>query len=181
MDNTKKLLLVDPNKAAQLYRPTISDKKLGALDLDISDILNSDLPDDEKAKRYIIALKAHRKYESPAVPTKPDPDTDIIKSIQPELRIKAKRLLKHIKPHVTFSDKGELVHDANLVDDSDITELLSETLSKNSEEKPIGWIEFADTLKRAHTPRHLIKNEKLWKYLNPRSKKTISKRKWLHL
>jgi hypothetical protein len=144
MDNAKKLLLVDPARATQLYRPTITDRKLSQLDSDIDSILNSSMSDDEKAKRYLVALRQHRKHSTPAA-AKPDPDVDILKDVQPALRIKAKRLLKHIKPHVRMSEAKELVHDKQLVDDSDISELLSSALV-DSDEKPIGWNEFADTL-----------------------------------
>jgi hypothetical protein len=178
MDNAKKLLLVDPARA--MYRPTITDKKLSQLDTDIDNILSSSIPDDEKVKRYLMVLKQHRKFITP-VTAKPDPDVDILKDVQPDLRIKAKRLLKQIKPHVRMSEAKELVHNNQLVDDSNISEPMSSALVNTGDEKPIGWTEFADTLKRAHTPRQLIRNEKLWSYMNPRSRKTIIKRKWQHL
>jgi len=177
MENAKKMILVDPARASQLYRPTISDKKLNNLDESITKILKSNLPVDEKAKRYRSSLKQLKYYDKPA-DVKPDPDKDIVKSTKPHLRRKAARLLKQIKPHMTLSDDGEIVHNANLIPHSDIGELLNETLTKQSAEKPTGWIEFADVLKRARVPRELIINDKLRQYLNPRSKKTIKKRKW---
>ena len=84
MDNAKKLLLVDPSRATQLYRPTITDRKLSALDQDISDALNSTEPEDVKAKRYIAALKQHRYYESPPIAI-PDSDATIVKNIDPKI------------------------------------------------------------------------------------------------
>jgi hypothetical protein len=177
MENAKKMILVDPVRASQLYRPTICDKKLSNLDENITKILRSNLPADEKAKRYASSLKQLKYYDKPVV-AKTDPDNDILGSVQPLLRRKAKRLLKRVKPHVTLRDDGEIVHNANLIPHSDISELLNDTLTKRSEEIPVGWVEFADVLKRARTPRSLIVNEKLRKYMNPRSKKTIEKRKW---
>jgi len=177
MENAKKMILMDPARASQLYRPSISDKKLSNLDETITNILRSNLPADEKAKRYAASLKQLKYYDKPVV-AKSDPDKDILKSIQPQLRRKAARLLKQVKPHVTLGDDGEIVHDANLIPHSDISDLLNETLTKHSTEKPTGWKEFADVLKRARTPRELIANDSLRKYMNPRSKKTIKKRKW---
>ena len=76
MEHTRKLLLVDPARLAaaaeaaiaqpglapltkdntdiikHIYRPTIVDKQLSRLDADIVATLNSNLADDEKAKRY---------------------------------------------------------------------------------------------------------------------------------
>ena len=78
MDHAKKMLLVDPARLnsqhadlrepsgdllKQLYRPTIVDKQLSRLDADIAKTLNSDLPDDVKAKQYEMALRGYRYYE----------------------------------------------------------------------------------------------------------------------
>jgi hypothetical protein len=57
----KKMILIDP----VMYKPTLGDKKLCLLDQEISDVLNSDLPDDEKAKRYLITLKGYRYLNIP--------------------------------------------------------------------------------------------------------------------
>jgi hypothetical protein len=180
MENAKKLLLVDPARATQLYRPTITDKKLSTLDHEISSVLNSELPDDEKVKRYSMCLKSYRVLDGYNTP-KSNPDENILKSVPSSVRPKAKRLLKHIKPYTKWSDEGEIVGKERVVPYSDISELMTETLSsKPSDKKPLGWEEFADTLKRARTPRELIGNDKLWKYMNPKSKKTVTKRRWLH-
>jgi hypothetical protein len=178
MDNAKKLLLVDPARASQLYRPNIFDKKLSGLDDNISSILRSNLPADVKAKRYAASLKQLRYYDKPVV-QKVAQDEDVLNSIEPKLRGKAKRLLKHVKPYVRLNEEGEVVHGNNLISNSDIGELLNEALTKGAtEKKPVGWVEFADALKRARTPRELINNDKIWTYMNPRSKKTIRKRHW---
>jgi uncharacterized protein YwgA len=178
MEYAKKLLLVDPSRA---FRPSATEKKLNELDSIISDVLASELSDDEKAKRYIAALKQHRFYESPhPVPAKPDTDEDIINSIKPTLRRKAKKLLKRVKTHSRLTDEGEIVSDKEVIKDSDISDLITDALTKSSSVRPKGWVEFADTLKRARTPRELVRNDKLWKYLNPTTRKTIQKRKWTH-
>jgi hypothetical protein len=182
MDHVKKLMLVDPatmQHAATtppatlppatlphtLYRPTPIDRKLSSLDADVSSILNSDLPDDEKAKHYLLALRRYRHFEA-APSEKPDPVKDILTSVKPDLQIKAKRLLKQIKPHIRWSEEGELVTDENeLVPDSSLAELLNEASSKESKDDVIGLQEFAKTLKRSDTPKHLIWNERLRRYM----------------
>jgi hypothetical protein len=157
----KKMILIDP----VMYKPTLGDKKLCLLDQEISDVLNSDLPDDEKAKRYLIALKGYRHLEHPPKIT-PDETESILKSVKPELRINAKRLLKHIKPHIRWSDDGQLVHDSALVSDSSAVELLNEASSaQNSINEPIGWEEFSEDIKRADTPKSFITNTKLKQFV----------------
>ena len=188
MDNAKKLLLVDPSRAAQLYRPTTTDKKLSSLDREIEAALNSSLPDDEKAKRYLTVLKDYRKYEQPT-PAPDSKDEDVLKEVPEIYRPIAKRLLKHIKPHITWSDAGEIIHKQSLVPDSNISELLSDAVEEKTatkkekpktEDRPVAWEEFATTLNRARTPKHLIRNKQLWSYLKPRSRATYAKRGWIH-
>ena len=60
------------------------------------------------------------------------------------------------------------MYNKDLIEHSDIGELLASATSMSVDKKPTGWIEFADTLKRARVPRELIDNDKLWKYMNPR-------------
>jgi hypothetical protein len=163
----KKMMLVDP----VMYKPTLGDKKLCLLDQEISEVLNSDLPDDEKAKRYMITLKGYRYIEHPPKVT-PDETESILKSVKPELRINAKRLLKHIKPHIRWSDDGQLVHDSALVSDSSVAELLNEASSaQNSINEPIGWEEFAEDIKRADTPHSFIANAKLRRFVSSKRRR----------
>jgi hypothetical protein len=180
MENAKKLLLVDPSRATQLYRPTIKDRKLSQLDENITNILDSHEPEDQKVKRYLTALKQFRYYESPP-PVKSEVDEKILDAVAPpQVRTKAKRLLKRIKPQLRLSDDLELVHDKELIENSDISELLSDALTKTASNNPKGWREFADTLKRSRVPRELVTNDKLWRHLNPVSKRAIIKRRWQH-
>jgi len=67
MDHTKKFVLVDPRFA----RPSMRDKVLSGLDTEISDILNSDVPDEMKARSYISALARFRNYSAPPVEQAP--------------------------------------------------------------------------------------------------------------
>src|SRR4051812_37151003 len=64
MEHTKKFVLVDPRFA----RPSMRDKVLSGLDTEISDILNSDVSDEIKARSYISALARFRNYSTPPKP-----------------------------------------------------------------------------------------------------------------
>jgi hypothetical protein len=193
MDHAKKMLLVDPAKLTALtansstgssgqlnesYRSTIVDKQLSKLDRDIAETLSTNLADDEKAKIYSTILRKYRYFEQK--PAKSD-DIDVIKSVPFSLRSKAARLLKHIKPYARWSDTHEIVGKNELVQNSDIGELLTAALRDEDIAAPRGLGEFADVLKRARTPKELIGNRNLWKYMNPRSKKTIKMRGWENL
>ena len=164
----KRLILVDPadmhNHSPSLYRPTPVDRKLSSFDDEVSSILRSDLPDDEKAKLYMIALRGYRHFHAAPV-EQTDPLKEILTSVKPELQIKAKRILKQIKPHVRWSEDGELVSGNELASDSNLSELLNEATTKNGADDVIGLSEFAETLKRSDTPSHFIPNERLRRHL----------------
>src|SRR5207247_1717174 len=75
MEHTKKFVLVDP----RFVRPSMRDKVLSGLDTEISNILNSDVSDEIKARSYVSALARFRNYsvtpkrEEPKAPPPPTP------------------------------------------------------------------------------------------------------------
>ena len=72
MEHAKKYVLVDP----QVYRPTMPEKSLSALDQVIQSMLNSELPDDEKAKLYVSTRKRFKAYDKSAKPQPPKPNIE---------------------------------------------------------------------------------------------------------
>ena len=141
MEHARKLLLVDPNRYAVSapipghlpirLNESIAERKLSSLDRDIANALNDDEPDDVKAKRYAAALQSYRMIHdkssssSAVAPSKTDA---ILDEVPKAKRRKAKRLLEYIKPHVRWSDEGEIASDGKLVRDSDIADLLTESV-----------------------------------------------------
>lgn len=156
----KKLLLVNPDSAS-MYKPTVVEKKLSALDQDISDILHSSMADDEKAKRYVSTLKTHKFLSAPKL--KPvDAEAEILQSVDPpEEKMRAKELLSMIKPYLTWNDDGEIVVNDKVVPLSNIGNLLS-NLMTSTVKKPEGWEAMADALSAVKIPRKLIRNPKRW-------------------
>jgi hypothetical protein len=159
----KKMVLIDPAMLVGL-KPTVNDKKQCTLDQQMSDVFNSDMPDDEKAKHYMMTLKSYRYAEHPPK-VLPDVQQKILNAVKPDLRIKATRLLKHIEPHMRWSDDGQLVHNSALVSESNVAELLTAASVKNSTEDPIGWEAFAEDIKRADPPHSFITNDRLRRFV----------------
>jgi hypothetical protein len=166
MEHTKKLMLVDP----RIVRPSMKEKNLTNLDQQITNILNSDLPDDIKAKQYMQASRTFKNYDTPSPPptTKETSESDVIASIQPANQFKAKRLLEQIKkdPDTEFNERGELVYRQSVIPNSNIVDLVSDVLQKKSSEFPTGWKQFANSLKGSNTARELINNSDRWKYMH---------------
>src|SRR6185436_16385028 len=115
---------------------------------------------------YMEALKGYRLYEMPK-PIRTDPEEEIIKKLPPIIQPHAKQLLERIHPFVSWNDKGELVHKQLTVPHSNIVELLNDVLEKPKQDKePVGWEEFAESLKTADIPHELIQKSKSWAYIN---------------
>ncbi len=172
MEHTKKFMLVDP----QFHRPTtIKEKTLSKLDNAIEEVLQSDLADDEKAKRYTIALNKFRAIEeytpssSESLQNNSNYELDVIRSVPPAQQYKARRLLDYLKkdPEIQWSDRGELIHRQNLVQNSNVVDLVSDILRKSTAgENPEGWQEVADSLSKTNVPKEFVPNVKRWRYMH---------------
>ena len=169
MEHAKKYVLVDP----QMYRPSMPEKSLSALDQVIRSTLDSDLPDDEKAKLYVSTLKRFKAYDKTAKPPKPTIDSELIGAMPPNQQYKAKKLLRLIKdnPDIDWSDKGELIYKQSLIPKSHVADLFEDALStKRPVDGPIGWEEFNEGLDEV--PSTLVKRR------IPKQKRR-SKQKWI--
>lgn len=160
MDNTyKKMMLVNPEMSRAM--PTATEKKLSELDKEITGILNSNLPDDIKAKHYMNALKSHKFFETPQVKTV-NPDVEILKNIPLDQKVRAKDLLSRIKPFLTWNEEGEIIANGAVVPYSNISSLILDLLTEKQllpAKEPIGWEDYEGALKAARIPEHLILNE----------------------
>jgi hypothetical protein len=135
----KKFVLVDP----LLYRPSLSEKSLSGLDSEIRNTLNSQLPDDEKAKLYVSALRRFKAYDTP--PPQPKKNLEFIDELAPNQQYKARKLMRLIKenPDIIWSDSGELIYKQTKVPKSHAADLSEDALStKRTVEGRIGWEAF---------------------------------------
>jgi hypothetical protein len=167
MEHAKKLIVMDP----RMIRPSMKDKSLSNLDRVISETLNGDMTDDEKAKRYAIALRNYKYYDAPPPPPpiKETIESDVLTSVEPDIQHKAKQILDRLKknPDVKWSPKGELIYRQTLIQNSNVVDLISDILKKKTATAPAGWAEFSDGLKAVNAPREFIHNLDRWKYMNP--------------
>lgn len=106
MEHTKKFVLMDP----RFVRPSMTDKVLSSLDSNISDILNSDVSDEVKAKNYVSALARFKNISAPpkpeekpialpAIPPPPPPSAPVSIKKTPRKRTKpVEKLLQADSP-----------------------------------------------------------------------------------
>jgi hypothetical protein len=154
MEHAKKYVLVDP----QMYRPSMPEKSLSSLDHEIQSTLNSQLPDDEKAKLYVSALKRFKAYDKKPPPSKINIETELNDGLPPNQQYKAKKLLRLIKdnPDIDWSDKGELIYKQTKISKSHVADLFGDVLStQRPVEGPVGWEAFDEGI--SEVPTALVK------------------------
>src|SRR6266536_5200758 len=147
MEQTKKMILID-SRVLEKLQESMRDKTLTKLDSTIEDVLRTDMPDDEKAKKYsaslnkYLAIKDEPASSSPPVPMpKLFKEDDILHSVPVNMRGKAAKLLEYMKrnPNIAWSDRGELIYENELVPDSHAVDLVKDLLRKRTSKLPLGW------------------------------------------
>ena len=180
MNYAKKMILVDSNTSLP-ERASQTSKALNELDKEIQHILNSDLPDDIKAVQYISALKKYRAFDynrshrlDETIEKEKDLETRLLQSIPNSQSHLAKRIYDHLKDNnITFTSKGELIHNQTPIIGSNIIDLVHDLLKTSNKEIPTGWNEFAEILKQTNLPKMYIQNTQRKNYLHP---KVVAKR-----
>jgi len=168
MEHAKKYVLVDP----AMYRPSAAAATpviaavSSSLDKEIQQTLDSQLPDDEKAKLYVSTLRRYKAYNQKPAPPKLNLETELSGSLPPSQQHKAKKLLRILKenPDIDWTDKGELIYKQSVVPKSHVTDLFADALSaKRSIDGPIGWETFDEGL--TAVPQTLVKRRKPSKWI----------------
>ncbi len=180
MEHTKKYVLMDP----RFVRPSMRDKALSGLDSEISEILNSELDDEVKAKRYSATLSRFRNYSEDRAPKEKPIDkleSRVIESVPSSVKYKAKRLIDRLKRDkaVDWDEDGQLIYRQRKIPKSDIVELVSDALKSASTKKdsPVGWETFAESLNDNDVPRELVPNKVVWNEMLRRQAPKANKKK----
>ena len=188
MEHAKKLMLIEP----KLLKQSMRDRTLSRLDEEIHQTLDSDLSDNEKAVKYIAALKKYKYYESPPEKAiqkekeeKESVESDVLESVPSTNKYKAKQLLDRLKedPDVRINREGEFIYRQRKIPKSRVVDLINDVILKKSTESPPGWEEFSDSLKAVNAPRKLVANDTYWKRNHspspaPKSRRKRGRKSW---
>src|ERR1700690_583201 len=182
MEHAKKMMLVDP----RFTRPSMRDKSLSALDTEIANTLDSDEPDDVKAKHYIMTLKRfkfHEEIPKPVIKPLEKLEPKVLESVSQKQQYKAKRAMDLLKRNseVDFNDRGELIYRQSRVPGSNIVDLIEDLTRTTSTESPVGWEALAASLKESKAPGEIVSKTRSWNFMRdttPR-RQSKSKRKWV--
>jgi hypothetical protein len=101
-------------------------------------------------------------------------------SVPGKYKSKAKLLIAKLKQHpdlVTWDQRGRLTVKGQPVANSNLTDLVNDTLRTRKGFEPTGWQTFASVLKDIDTPRDFIGNSKRWSWMQQNEPKTPKKKK----
>jgi len=194
MHGVKKMALVDTRMLERLKSPETpltrteeARKTLSDLDMGMKNVLDrDDLTDEQKVRLYTTALQKFVQVRNRMDPIQPiiQKDTSHQKEINlfpaaaeskalhaiPAIyRNRAEKILQHIKTSndVGWSENGHLIYQDNIVEGSNITDLLLDVVKSGSRTKnPEGWREFAAALKEVNVPRSFIGNKARWHHIS---------------
>ena len=156
MEHTKKFVLVDPC----FVRPSMRDRVLSGLDTEISNILNSDVSDEIKARSYVSALARFRNYsvtpkrEEPKAPPPPTPASTPAPVPIPSV------------PAVSFktATPSKRPHKCARVESEDVASLLNPSLWRRTQrqqtKKKFGsqWVEYNERAKKRKSRANWIES-----------------------
>jgi hypothetical protein len=165
------MVLVDERMFKKMF--TQKDRVLEDIDNEITNVLNSDQPDDLKAKLYSACTKRHNAISEPTVDGTPMTQTtetnailnDVLLSMPPNYAAKSLKFIDFLKQKkIQFNQRGEMVHNKTAIPDSHAMDLIHEIIRKKSMHTA-GAQEFAKILKGLNCPKELINNPKYRKYI----------------
>ena len=93
-------------------------------------------------------------------------EADIVDSVPKTIKVKAKKLVDCLKTQLSWTDRGELLHDGTPVPGSNVVDLVKEKKErKRRKNYPVGWQAFAQQLKRINLPMELVGNVERSRYI----------------
>lgn len=194
MDRVKKMVLIEPNMLNSLRQPPVTLNKtvnvLNTLDEEMASVMKkSELTDRDKVRIYNDILQKYLsfkdKYNDQVNPlpvkvirnevqdvSKPIQEDvierEIIDSVPKTMIKKAQLILNRIKNNsvIKWNEKGELIYKDTLIQGSNISDLINDTLRHRREFTPNGWQVFSKGLKEINIPLELVGNKERWDFIN---------------
>ena len=186
MKHARKMALVDPRMLDMLRSPppptdTLG-KKVRALDDEMMTILDrKDLDDRTKVtlynqvlQRYNVLSDKHAKEPTRVITvnesvagaaegavgapvTTSGIEADVVDTVPKTMQGKARRLMERMKRNMSWTARGELIHEGVPVAGSNVVDLVNDLLRKRKTD-PTGWQPFARQLRAMNLPMELVGN-----------------------
>ena len=151
-----------------------------SLQKDLSSVLaDDDISEAEKSQKYGETLHkfklAHKKalQKIQPAPTVPAPkgkniQDRILESVPLSYRRKAEQLLSWLEKNskITWDEEGRVKVYGKPIANSNIVDLINNTVRGRKKSEPSGWQTFAQNLKESNVPRDYVGNKKRWDYMH---------------
>ena len=164
-------------------------KNISELDNDMQAVLQrTDLTDREKVQKYNNVLQRYLEYQDhhrfpteqsiqqqpqqqqqpPESIRSPDIEADILNTVPKTLRRKAQALLDRIKrnPDMAWNDRGEFVYKDKVYSNSNIVDLINDTIRQRKAFQPHRWQDFARALRQTNVPQDLVGHRERWEWMH---------------
>ena len=180
--------LIDPKMLQQVTTPIQQvtapihpiHRSMSTLDRDMQNILQrTDLPVEEKVRQYNQILQRYLEYQDHLrIPTAPPPMTiskdieqEVLSTIPKTMRRKAENLLERVKrqSNLGWNERGELLFNGEVIQGTNIVDLVNDMVRQRKSFQPRGWREFARALRQDNVPQDLIGNKERWDWMHRES------------
>ena len=84
-------------------------------------------------------------------------EADVVDTVPKTMQAKARRLMEHMKRNISWTARGELIHEGVPVAGSNVVDLVNDLLHKRKTD-PTGWQPFARQLRAMNLPMELVGN-----------------------
>lgn len=174
MNHAKKMVLISP-EALQRFNTPIRDDTINVLDSDMTDVLYSPKIEDrekwahyqrmlQKRQHFLDQLRQPTQLPIIETPTMKDYNEnlkeEILRTLPKAFRTKGELLFKRLcdSELVTWDKYGTVSINNNVLDGSNITDLVSDVIRCKKSGSPTGWKEFLNALSTINVPQELIGN-----------------------
>ena len=103
-------------------------------------------------------------------------EVDVVDTVPKTMQAKARRLMEHLKRDISWTARGELIHESVPVAGSNVVDLVNDLLRKRKTD-PTGWQPFARQLRAMNLPMELVGNVARRDYIRQATPTTPTRRR----
>ena len=155
-------------------------RSMSTLVRDMPNILQTtDLADEEKVHQYNQILQRYLEYQDnlrastvpPPMSITKDMEQEVLSTIPKTMRRKAENLLERVKRqfNLGWNERGELLFNGEVIQGTNIVDLVNDMVRQRKSFQPHGWREFARALRQDNVPQDLIGNKERWDWMHRES------------
>ena len=103
-------------------------------------------------------------------------EADVVDTVPKTMQAKARRLMEHLKRDISWTARGELIHEGVQIAGSNVVDLVNDLLRKRKTD-PTGWQPFARQFRTMNLPMELVGNVARRDYIRQATTPTPDRRR----